>query len=119
MFDMGKKPNVVLYGASLVMSGLAASLENETNLSLYQLKGCEGQAAPQLAALHPDVVIFDLAAGPPDNAFLLLWEQSQVLLIGVDLNRHTLLQWAGQQARAQTTQDVVQAIQHWTELKSQ
>ncbi len=118
MLDMGKK-NIVLYGNSLVIEGLAVSLTSYPGLTLHQVNGRGWHWMEQLTALHPDVVIFDLAAGPPDHAFLLLWEQPQVLLIGVDLARHEMFQWAGQCARAQTTQDVIRAIQGWTKAQGQ
>jgi len=116
---MGNKPTVVLYGVSLVIEGLAASLGSHPDLSLHRINGRGLFLAEQLTALRPDVVIFDLVAAPPDNAFLSLWEQPQVLLIGVDLNRHEMFQWVGQCARAQTTQDVIRAIQGWTKAQGQ
>ncbi|HQI86304.1 MAG TPA: hypothetical protein PKV20_17150 [Anaerolineae bacterium] len=106
-------------GNSLVIAGLAANLESHPNLRLHRVNGLEPSLAQQIAVLHPDVVIFDLTADLPDNAFLLLQEQPQLLLIGIDLNRHEIIQWTGQHAPAQTAQDVMQTIQRWAELKTQ
>lgn len=104
---------IVLYGTSLVISGLAATLERQPRLRLHRLS--EGD--PGLAALRPDVLIFDASAslspGPPAAALALLREQPHLLLIGVDLAGHELLQWSGQHARALTVQDLLQVITQW------
>ena len=113
---------IVLYGTSLVISGLAATLERQPQLRLHRLS--EGE--PGLAALRPDVLIFDAStslstgasaslspgppAGPPPEALALLQEQAHLLLIGVDLARHEMRLWSGQHARALTVQDLLQVI---------
>lgn len=111
-----QKRIIVLYGNSLVMGGIGANLSNQPNLSLHQVQSDGPELARQLAALHPDVLIFDLATDRPDDIWDWLQEQPHCLLLGIDLHRQQIHQWRGQQTRALTMQDLVTAIQQETNL---
>jgi DNA-binding NarL/FixJ family response regulator len=102
---------VALYGQSLVMGGLAASLADQPDLALHAVNGCGADLAAQLRALRPDVLIFDVAARRPDNIWAWLLEHPRCLLLGIDLNRQEVYQWRGQHTRALTIHDLVQTIQ--------
>ena len=107
---------VVLFGSSLAVSSIGASLQGCAGLwvlavdSEASAAGLRG-AAQRLAALRPDVVLFDLAAVPSDFAIGLWRAQPGTLLIGVDLLADRALVLSGQPARAHTTQDLLQVIQ--------
>jgi hypothetical protein len=109
---MNTPPRVVaLYGTSLIMEGIASSLANYPNLVLHPIHE-QGQAFMQhLGTLHPEVLIFDLAADLPHEVLALLRDQAQCLLLGIDLQRQEMHHWFGQHTRAFTLQDLVQAIQ--------
>lgn len=104
-----KKRTVVLYGNSLVISSIAASLESQPHLSVHQIHA-PGTDLHQLESLNPDVLIFDMAAAQPDYAIALLGERPRLSLIGVDPDNRQMLLWSSQHARALTVQDLVQAI---------
>jgi hypothetical protein len=109
---MDKAPHIVaLYGQSLVMGGIAASLARHPDITLHQVNGYGPDLAAQLITLHPDVLIFDLATGCPDDIGAWLLAQPRCLLLGIDLNRQEVCQWRGQHTRALTMQDLVQTIQ--------
>ncbi len=102
---------IVLYGNSLVMSGIAASLERRRQWQLHQISAAAPNLFSQLRALHPDVLIFDMAAGLPAVSLALLREHSHILLIGVDLSCYEIFQWTIRRVQTLTTEDLVRVIQ--------
>lgn len=112
---MGEQKRIIaLYGNSLVMGGIGASLSNQPNLSLHQVQGDGPELARHLAALHPDVLIFDLTTGHPDDIWAWFQGQPHCLLLGIDINRQEVHQWRGQHTRALTMRDLVTVIQQET-----
>jgi hypothetical protein len=100
---------VVLYGNSLALSGVGASLETHAGLRLVRLDATE-RAADALRELEPDVVVFDLATAPPD--VVALWKRApHVLPIGVDLLKHEVVVFSGNPSRALTTDDLLRVIE--------
>ncbi len=98
---------VALYGHSLAVSSIAASLE-----------GCAGLRvvpAEQLGAVQPDVVIFDLAASAQRDSVLALCQaQPHLLVIGVDVATDQALVLSGQTSRMLTPDDLVNVIESYT-----
>src|SRR5512139_2694672 len=103
---MGERQRVVLYGNSLVLASLGASLKTYPGIELICLEAQPPAVAQQLWALCPTVVILDLGAVPPDLPFSLLREQPDLLLIGMDAAGDKLLVLSGQQAHSLTTDDL-------------
>jgi hypothetical protein len=108
---MGERKRVVLYGNSLVLACMGASLEAYSGIELTCLNVRPPAAAQELCALSPTAIIFDLSAVPPEFPFSLLREQPDLLLIGVDAAGDKLLVLFGQQARSLTTEALVQLIE--------
>jgi hypothetical protein len=107
---------VVLFGSSLAVSSIGASLESCPGLRVLAVDSAtatagEHGAAQGLAALRPDVVLFDLATVPTDFAIALWKARPGTLLIGIDLLANQALVLSGQPARAHTTDDLLQVIQ--------
>ena len=103
------KRRVVLYGRSVILGAIEASLQRYARLELV----CLAPPLPttrELGALAPDVIIFDLEAARPEAAISWLETRPSLLLIGIDAGSDRMLLWAGQQARALAMQDVLQAI---------
>jgi len=99
---------VVLYGNSLALSGVGASLEGRPGLRLVRVDPKEAPAET-LGGLEPDVVVFDLATARPDVAEL--WTRGRpVLPIGVDLLKHQMVVFSGETSRALTTDDLLRVI---------
>jgi len=100
---------VVLYGNSLALSGVGASLEAHPGLHLVRVDATDGSAGA-LHQLEPDVVVFDLATARPD--VVELWKRDRPILpIGVDLLRHRVVVFSGESSRALTTDDLVRVIE--------
>jgi hypothetical protein len=100
---------VVLYGNSLALSGVGASLEGHPGLDLVRVEAGEA-AAETLHEIRADVVVFDLATAKPD--VVQLWRRDRpVLPIGVDLLKHQVVVFSGKASRALTTDDLVRVIE--------
>ncbi len=94
---------VALYGTSLALSSIAATLAGRAGLRVVP--------APELGALQPDVIIFDLAA-PRSDFNIALWRaRPEVLLIGVDLGSDRMYVLSGRPARVLTLENLYQAIE--------
>jgi hypothetical protein len=103
---------VVLYGNSLALSGVGASLEAHPGLRVVQVAA----AADALSAFEPDVIVFDLAAAQPD-VFALWRQHPHVLPIGVDMLEHRAVVYSEQSSRAWTTDDLLRVIERRTGSK--
>jgi len=100
---------VVLYGNSLALSGVGASLEAHPGLRLVRVDA-KGASAEALGDLEPDVVVFDLATARPD--VVELWSRDRpVLPIGVDLLKHQVVVFSGTCSSARTADDLVRVIE--------
>jgi len=100
---------VVLYGKSLMMSTIGASLEDCPELMVLSVDPSLPDVQEHLGALQPDVVIFNLGTEQLD-ALLSLLQQPAVLLIGVDPETHQALVWTARQAAAVAADDLVSVI---------
>jgi len=106
---MGKCRRVYLYGKSIILSTVGASLKRFTNLEIIQLSPPLPET-PELASLAPDVIIFDVQTSHPDPAFSLLRTLHNLMLIGIDPDSERITLWTGQQISVLSTQELVQLI---------
>jgi len=98
-----------LYGSSLALSGVGASLQGLPGLRLVQVDA-KGTASGALDDLEPDVVVFDLATARPD--VVELWTRGRPALpIGVDLLKHEMVVFSGETSRASTADDLLRVIE--------
>ena len=102
---------VALYGNSLLLSGIGASLERRTGLHVVFLDPALPWAAERLSALRPDVVVFDVAEACPDSAIALWKARPQLLLIGVDLAKDQALVLSGQTSSMLSADGLVEVIE--------
>ncbi len=93
---------MALYGDSLALSIVAASLEGRTGLRVLP--------ANRLGTIRADVAVFDLAAADPELSAVLRKADHALVCIGVDLAAEHALVFFGRSSRMLTTQDLVEAI---------
>jgi len=106
---MEKRLKVVLYGDTLVLAGLRASLSSCATLDLSDVDGLA--ATPQeLLALRPNVVIFDIGAAQPAFQYQLAELMPDLLLIGIDPAVNRVQVWSGRQMSGLSTGDLVRVI---------
>ena len=100
---------VVLYGNSLALSGVGASLEAHPGVRIVRVDAA-GESGEALRRIEPDVVVFDLATAQPD--VVELWRRDpHVLPIGVDLLEQRVVVFSGESSRALTTDDLLRVIE--------
>ena len=102
---------VVLYGNSLAVSSIGASLQGRADLQVLSVDATLPEVMERLRALQPDVVIFDLAAARPEFAITLWKALPRLLLIGVDLLAHQALMLSSQPSRLLTLDDLLHVIE--------
>jgi len=105
---------VVLYGNSLVVSSIGASLQDYPDLQVLPLDPTLPKADQRLYALEPDIVIIDMAATQPDSLIELWKARPRLLLIGVDVTTDQALVLSSQPAQLVTTSDLWQVIANQT-----
>lgn len=104
-----EKRRVVLYGKSVILGSVGASLRRYPDLEVIPLSSL----CPTLQELEehtPDVILFDAEAGHPDAAFALLETRPGLLLIGIDPSSNQVRLWSGRQLCELSTQDLVKVI---------
>lgn len=102
---------IVLYGNSLAVSSVGASLQDRAGLNIVPVNYGLTEPASELNALEPDILIFDLSVTQPSFAMALLRLRPGLLLIGVDLMTSKALVLSSRTSSALTTEDLVQVIE--------
>lgn len=100
---------VVLYGRSIILGTVSASLLRYPQLEIISLSP-PLPGVDELGRLHPDVILFDAHQARPDAAFTLLRDCPNLLLIGLDPEGDELLFWRSGQSSVGTTDDFVSII---------
>jgi hypothetical protein len=71
---MDQMRTLVLYGASLSVAVIGAGLAGKPGWHMIPMDSVSPDATGRLRRLHPDVVLFDLAAAQPEAMISLLRE---------------------------------------------
>ena len=104
---MEKRRRIVLFGNSLVVGTVGASLRR---LPQYEVVSLPTAQQNELEATAPDVVLFDLEAARPEAAFSLLERRPGLLVIGVSPDKNVAGIWSGKQLRELSMRDLVEVI---------
>jgi hypothetical protein len=100
---------VLLYGRSLLLSGVAASLEQSAGLRTAQ--AATWVEASQLICEHaPDVLIFDLMSSNESHVLSLLLTYPSLLIIGLDSECSRAVLVSGQEARSLTVNQIAEMV---------
>lgn len=108
---MLQKKKVVLYGSSLFITGLEASLKVVPDLEIQRVEVKQQDSLDRLRAQAPDVIIIELGIATGDKTINLLKSFPGVALIGLDPESNQLMVLSLQQESVLTTADLVQVIQ--------
>lgn len=103
------KRRVILCGRSVILGTVGASLERYPDLVVVALSP-PLPSTEELAALKPDVILFDVAGEEPEAAFALWKTCPNLLLVGVNPENAQLMVWSSEQGSALTTEDLVRVI---------
>lgn len=102
---------VILYGDSLILQGVHASLAACPGLDVILLDTSLEKPFEAVRVYSPAAFVFDMAAVPLDCQLSLL-RQPDLLLIGLDPETHHALVWSGRQAAAVEAADILNLIRH-------
>jgi hypothetical protein len=102
---------VALCGDNLVMSTVAATLQQKFPFHVRQMDASGPDRPDESDAGIPDVLVFDLATVASDSAIRWLREYPGILLIGVDLTGNKMLVLSGQQSRFLTVEDLARVLE--------
>ncbi len=105
-----KKTRVAVYGRSLNMAGIAASLRADPTLEVVCVDPDSPTAMQHLNEPTLAVIAFDLGAVPSALSISLLCQQPDLLLIGVDPSSNEMLALSSHTAQALAVQDLVNII---------
>ena len=112
---MEERRRVVVYGNSLNMAGIVASLKVDPSLEVFCINLDFSSARQCLEKNDLAAIIFDLSDPPLSLDITLLRKQPGLLLIGVDLSRDEMLILSSHPAQALSMADLVGVI-HRTKL---
>jgi len=108
---MEERRMVVLFGDSLLMDTVEASLGNRQELGVMRIHTTVTDVEERLKSICPDLIIFDLDA--PHSQFVLpfLRDQPGVPLLGLDVTCSRAIALSSQHYITLTANDLVQVIQ--------
>ena len=107
---MEKRRRVAVYGNSLNMAGIVASLKVDPSLEVFCINLDFSSARQCLEKNDLAAIVFDLSDQPLGLDVTLLRDRPGLLLIGVDLSRDEMLVLYSHPAQALSVTDLVNVI---------
>jgi hypothetical protein len=107
---MEKRRRVAVYGNSLNMAGIVASLKADPTLEVLCLNLDSTDARQSLDENDLAAIVFDLSDPPLRPDLTILRDRPGLLLIGMDLSRDEMLVLSSQHAQALSMADLVSVI---------
>jgi hypothetical protein len=107
---MTRRTRICLYGDSIILAGVGASLALVPHFEVISRPVSERQSEA-LAELAPHVVLFDLGDGHPDAPFSLLEARPDLMLLGISPDGNVVRQWSGRQYCELSTEDLTALIE--------
>ncbi len=104
-----ERQRVILYGDSLILAGMRASLEARPGTEVLILDQSLDGRCEALRSPHRATLIFDLGAVQPDSLLALL-QHPGLRLVGIDPETHQALVWSGTQSAAVNAADLVRVL---------
>ena len=112
---MEKRTQVVVYGSSLNMATVTASLNADQGLEVICVDPRSPTARQYLRELNPAVIAFDLNDPPQTMEAILLRERLEGLLIGVDPTNDEILVLSSRSQQAHSASDLIDVIQEYSQ----
>ncbi len=107
---------LVLYGNSLVLSSLGASLKKRPAMTVVVVDERRPDANDRLRSLQADVALVDLAATEAQVAFELCRLNPTLLVVGVDLRDDRAVLLIGGTAHVLSNEEFVRVLENgWTD----
>ncbi len=107
--DSVETRTIILFGQSMLLSLVAASLSKNDNLHVLQVSKWK-EVTAFAANCHLDVLIYDLAAASESNILTLLFNNPLLLLIGLDVETNRAVLLVGKETRSLTLERVEEIV---------
>lgn len=114
---MEKQRRILLYGDSIVLGSVGASLRREKEFSVALLPS-HMRSPEELDDMAPDVILFDLENDRPDAVFSLLKTRPDLILLGVSPDTNVVRLWSGRQFQELSSKDLVNVIEEQLAARS-
>lgn len=101
---------VLVYGRSLNLAGITASLKLDGCLDVMFVNPQDPEARQCLVEFNPETIIFDLTDMPPDLDINLLSTKPDILLVGVDPSSNEVLVLTGKRNRVVSAVELAQLV---------
>jgi hypothetical protein len=111
---MKKKQVVALFGDSLLIDTVEASLKNKEELGIVRIQNSVRDVTERLKALSPDLIILDSSDPDTQSLFPFFKEQESVPLLCLDVSCSTVVALSCQHYTARTANDLTHVIQMQT-----
>ncbi|MBN2393254.1 MAG: hypothetical protein JXR84_21165 [Anaerolineae bacterium] len=111
---MDDRQVIVLFGDSLLMDGVEASLADQQELDVIRVDATINNVAQHLQTIAPDLVIFDLDLPFSSQIVPLLQERPGIPFIGLDAQCSEVIALSSQHYTALSANDLVKVIQKQT-----
>jgi hypothetical protein len=113
------KKRVVVYGNSLNLAGIAASLKADASLEVVCIDPRDPSARQQLDGIQAAAIAFDLNSPPSDLDLTLLRARPDLLLVGVNPASDEVLVLSGQLTRVLSGRELAGLVSgHAAQTKS-
>lgn len=106
---MQKRDIVVLFGSSLLMDTVEASLAQKRSLDLIRIQADDVDWWRCISVLGPDLVIFDWGL-PCSQALYMLRDQPGLPLIGLDATTNSVIALSSRQYSPMNSNDLTKLI---------
>jgi hypothetical protein len=108
--EMEKRQRVILYGRSLILGTVGASLQKRPTLEVAYLS-IPFPSVQELVDMAPDVILFDAGSARPVAAFALFEICPDLLLIGIDPGNNQARLWSGRELHELSIEDLLHVIE--------
>jgi hypothetical protein len=105
---------ILLYGDSLLMDAVEASLADRQEIDLVRVRSAILDFETRVKSLCPDLVIFDFDTIHSQFVIPLLRARPDVPLVGLDFNSNQVVVLSGQAYTARTAQELARLLQSQT-----
>lgn len=105
---------ILLYGDSLLMDAVEASLADRREIDLVRVRSAILDFETRVKSLCPDLVIFDFDTVHSQFVIPLLRARPNVPLVGLDFNSNQVVVLSGRSYTARTAQELAHLLHNQT-----
>jgi DNA-binding NarL/FixJ family response regulator len=109
---------LALCGESLLIESIEASLQDREGVEIVLLDTSRPGAVQVLDKLSPDIIVFDLTPSQLSCVYTFLRTHTDVVLIGLDIDRDLALFLSGGWRMVPTVADLMQLIEERIQVKN-